>query len=143
MFLAAEGIFDPSFRFGCEDVELGYRLARRGFKVIYNAEALSFMNRGVTFEEFCGRCVRQGRSQHHFANVLHGEDPEVRRYCDVDGAAERWAEVAPDVGRWKERVAELEARIADEPASRGELYSLYGRTFRALKLKGIAEAQRP
>jgi glycosyltransferase involved in cell wall biosynthesis len=144
MFLAAEGIFDPAFRFGSEDIELGYRLARRGFKVVYNAEALSFMNRGVTFEEFCRRCERQGRSQHHFANVLHADDPDVRRYCDVDGADRRWADVAGDVEGWKERVAELEVLVAASPGAarwRDELHSLYGRTFRALKLKGIVEAQ--
>lgn len=149
MFLAAEGIFDPAFRFGCEDIELGYRLARRGFKVVYNAQALSFMNRGVTFEEFCRRCERQGRSQHRFANVLHNEDADVRRYCDVDGAADRWAEAAASVDGWKARVAELEALTDQAPPGqpgerwRDELYSLYGRTFRALRLKGIVEAQLP
>ena len=141
MFLAAEGIFDPAFRFGCEDIELGYRLARRGFKVVYNAEARSFMNRGVTFEEFCRRCERQGRSQHHFGSVLHGDDAEVRQYCDVDGATARWAEVAPAVEGWMARVSELEAVADRSPAAVDELHALYGRTFRALKLKGIVEAQ--
>jgi glycosyltransferase involved in cell wall biosynthesis len=143
MFLAAEGIFDPAFRFGSEDIELGYRLARRGFKVVYNAEARSFMNRAVTFAEFCRRCERQGRSQHHFANVLHADDPDVRRYCDVDGAAERWAEAAPAVAGWKERVAQLETLVEGDGRYRDELHSLYGRTFRALKLKGVVEAQLP
>jgi cellulose synthase/poly-beta-1,6-N-acetylglucosamine synthase-like glycosyltransferase len=146
MFLAAEGIFDPTFTFGSEDIELAYRLARRGFKVVYNADAQSYMNRPLTFEQFCRRCERQGRSQHRFGNVLHGDDPEVRRYCDVDGAAERWAEVAHDVDGWRARVAELEALLDGDGARSGqnelraELHRLYGDTFRALKLKGLVAA---
>src|SRR5205823_323451 len=78
MFLAAEGIFDPEFRFGSEDIELGYRLARVGFKVVHNADAVSYMNRSLTFVDFCRRCEHQGRSQHQFGNVLHADDPDVR-----------------------------------------------------------------
>ena len=147
MFLAAGGIFDPAFRFGAEDIELGYRLAAQGLKVVYNEDALSFMNRGVTFAEFCRRCERQGRSQHYFGNVLHGDDPEVRRYCDVEDAAARWAVAAPHIERWTERVDELERLVDGDPSAarvaawRRELYELYGDTFRALKLKGIVEAQ--
>ena len=146
MFLAAEGIFDPSFRFGAEDIELGYRLSGRGFKVVYNARALSYMNRCVTYAEFGRRCERQGRSQYHFGHVLHPGDDGVRRYCGLDGATERWAAAAPHIGEWATRVAELERMLdaADAPPAteqvRAELHRLYGDTFRALTAKGIVEA---
>lgn len=34
-FLVRHGVFHPAFRFGCEDIELGWRLARHGLTVIY------------------------------------------------------------------------------------------------------------
>lgn len=145
MLLAAEGIFDQEFTFGSEDIELGYRLARHGLEVIYNAGALSLMNRPVGFDDFCARCVRQGRSQHYFGSVRHGEDPEIRRYCDVDGAFERWDVARRDLDHKIARVHELE-RIGQgrlhttEDPRKDELFSLYGDVFRSLKLKGIVEA---
>jgi glycosyltransferase involved in cell wall biosynthesis len=141
LFLAAEGIFDQAFRFGSEDIELGYRLARRGLKVVYNAKALSFMNRAVTFAELCARNERQGRSQHHFGVVLHGHDPDVRRYCDVDDAPARWREVSRELDTIVARVHELEdRRRAGRTSSTDELFALYGRAFRAFRLKGLVEA---
>jgi len=145
MLLASEGIFDPELRFGCEDIELGYRLSRHGFKVVYNAAARSFMNRSITFDEFSRRCERQGRSQHHFGGVLHGSDPSVRRYCAVDGAVEQWAEAAPHLAAQTRRVAELEILVATEGhpmrgAWRAELFGLYTDVFQALRLRGVALA---
>ncbi|MDQ1437999.1 MAG: hypothetical protein QOK43_1628 [Acidimicrobiaceae bacterium] len=152
MLLCREGVFDQEFRFGSEDIELGYRLQRHGFKVVYNADALSYMNRTITYDEFCARCERQGRSQHHFGNLLHGHDPEIRKYCDVDGAEERWAEAEPFLEGQMARVHELElwlggvqgasAGEARRAEWRSELYRLYGETFRAHKLKGLAAAMR-
>ena len=31
-FLIEHGVFNPVFRFGCEDIELGYRLSKQQFK---------------------------------------------------------------------------------------------------------------
>jgi glycosyltransferase involved in cell wall biosynthesis len=143
ILLAQEGIFDPAFRFGSEDIELGYRLRPHGFKVLYNANARSYMNRSITFDEFCRRCERQGVSQHHFGVELHGEDPEVRRYCDVEDHERRWDLVRPHLPGWIDRVHQLEASTGDgpaQPAVRTELHELYGNVFRALRLKGIAGA---
>jgi glycosyltransferase involved in cell wall biosynthesis len=148
MLLAREGIFDQNFRFGSEDIELGYRLQPHGFKVVYNRDAVSYMNRPIAYDDFCARCERQGHSQHHFGNVLHGRDPEIRRYCDVDDAASRWREAEPHLQRKTTRVHDLERRVADDPDDgstsrwQAELHQLYGETFRAYKLKGIVSALR-
>ena len=77
--LTKYGVFDPDFRFGNEDVELGYRLAPRGFQVVFNRKAVSFMNRPVTLDDFVERCLRQG-----MANFIWGaehDDPWVREWC--------------------------------------------------------------
>jgi len=66
-FLLEHGVFNPIFRFGCEDIELGYRLSKHGLKVVYNAHAVSYMIRPITFIEFCQRLVRQGYSQYIFS----------------------------------------------------------------------------
>lgn len=87
--LVRRGVFHPDFRFGCEDVELGFRLARHGLRVIYEPRARAVMIRAMTFDEFCTRSYRQGRSQHRFAQ-LH-RDPAVRAYCEIDAAALAWA----------------------------------------------------
>lgn len=145
MLLATEGIFDPELRFGSEDIELGYRLQRHGFKVVYNASARSFMNRPITFDEFCRRCERQGRSQDYFGAVLHGDDSSVRRYCDVDDARARLDEVRDTVPAKVQRVRELELLVAipDHPQAESwkhELHRLYGDVFRIFKLKGLVAA---
>lgn len=148
MLLAREGIFDQQFRFGSEDIELGYRLQRQGFKVVYNSDALSYMNRPLTYEQFCARCERQGRSQHHFGNLLHGDDEHIRRYCGVDGAEERWLEAEPHLNRQMDRVRELEILVeavydgTQTAAWKAELHQLYGETFRAHKLSGLLAAMR-
>ena len=41
--LLEHGVFNPVFRFGCEDIELGYRLSKHGLRVIYNKSAVSYM----------------------------------------------------------------------------------------------------
>ena len=61
-FLVRHGAFNQDFSFGYEDVELAFRLSGHGFGVVYKPEAISYMVRPLTFDEFCQRCERQGRS---------------------------------------------------------------------------------
>ena len=42
-FLLQHGMFDSVFRFGCEDIELAFRLSKHGLRVIYNARAITVM----------------------------------------------------------------------------------------------------
>jgi GT2 family glycosyltransferase/glycosyltransferase involved in cell wall biosynthesis/uncharacterized protein YukE len=80
-FLDKRGIFNPNFRFGSEDVELGYRLSKFGFRVVFHRAAVSYMMRAPTFEEFCNRCERQGESL-FLLSRLH-DDPVVQQYCKL------------------------------------------------------------
>jgi len=138
LFLAQHGVFAQCFTFGCEDIELGYRLARHGLRVIYRPDAASLMIRPLTFDQFCRRCERQGRAQLQFSR-MH-PDEEIRRYCDVDDAHVRWALASATMGERAERVRELEALAERSPRELEELHELYGSVFRDLKLKGIVEA---
>jgi GT2 family glycosyltransferase len=143
--LANHGVFNQGFRFGSEDIELGYRLTRFGFKVIYNRQAIQYMNRATTYDEFCHRCERQGRSQVLFAD-LH-RTPVIREYCQVVDAHEKWRDTEPSLQTDVARVHELEALLHTSDAGEGEseeilqeLHILYRRSFDAFKLKGIVEA---
>src|SRR6185437_13183417 len=48
--LLRHGLFNPTFRFGSEDIELGHRLSRRGLEVVFARDAVSYMNRPVTLD---------------------------------------------------------------------------------------------
>lgn len=86
--LVQHGLFRPEFTFGCEDIELGWRLARHGLRVLYEPKARTSMIRSLTFDQFCARSYRQGRSQRVFAQ-LH-QEADVRTYCEIDSALSNW-----------------------------------------------------
>ena len=143
-FLVNHGLFDQRFEFGCEDVELAYRLSHHRLKVIFNQRAIQYVNRPTTFDEFCSRCHRQGQAQWAFSR-LH-DNPIVQKYCDVACAEERWASVQHELTAKVRRVHQLEAWLESattgEEASRDELWQMYKWTFNTFKIKGIVEAMR-
>ena len=61
--------------YGLEDIELGYRLEKRGLRVVYNPEAVVFHFHSYTFEQFCERMKNVGIS----AVIFAGLHPELRR----------------------------------------------------------------
>jgi GT2 family glycosyltransferase len=145
-FLVEHGVFNPVFRFGCEDIELAWRLSKVGLRVVYAPAARAMMIRGLTFRDFCRRSHRQGRSQWVFA-TLHGTQ-EVRDYCEIDRALAVWPKVSPDFAailRWAEALdAMMLARGPTAPkleaTSQAELDEAYSTAFFLCRAKGIAEA---
>jgi SAM-dependent methyltransferase len=144
-FLIQHGVFNPVFRFGCEDIELGYRLSKHNLQVKYNARAISTMIRDISFDAFCARLVRQGQSQHVFSR-LH-QDAEVQRWCKVLGAEDKWQKTAPVFDKMLHSARELN-RIADlklelglglDDLTKTLLHGAYHNAFRACNLKGIWE----
>jgi hypothetical protein len=137
------GGFDERFEFGCEDIELAYRLWPKGFEVILNRCAVQYMNRPVTYDQFCRRCERQGQSQFELSQ-LHPY-PVIRRWCGVNGARETWRKRKPMLGRKVARVHQIESllgpRLQAEERSKLilQLHQLYWWTFDTFKLKGIVE----
>lgn len=104
--LMGHGVFNQQFRFGSEDIELGYRLSKKGLKVVFNAAAKSYMVRPVTYNEFCRRCERQGKSQFAFS-LLH-KDPDIQTLCQANQAEERWKSVEASLEHNVKKVHETE-----------------------------------
>jgi glycosyltransferase involved in cell wall biosynthesis len=145
-FLLRHGIFNPVFQFGCEDIELGFRLSRHDFQVVYNRRAISTMVRGITVEEFCARLLRQGRSNVVFSRLHH--EAEIQDWTEVAGADKAWrtAGVVYDaVVRSAQQLDQMARRkrkagLELEAADCQWLHRAYSLAFRASKLKGIHEA---
>jgi GT2 family glycosyltransferase len=143
-FLLREGVFDPVFRFGCEDIELAWRLGQRGLRVMYHAKAVTIASRPFRFDEFCDRLEQQGRSNWVFSR-LHAA-PEVQRWTQVDEALASWPAVLPAHVAARHVGRELDAAVRRKLAlgqsverDLGRLHDLYSFAFRTSKLKGIAE----
>lgn len=146
-FLLEYGVFNPVFRFGCEDIELGYRLSNYGLSVVYNGKAVSKMIRPVTFDEFCNRLIRQGRSQYVFS-TLH-DDPVIHRWTEVLEAEEHWDKIKIiyaskiQAARDLDKMAgmTLKYKLDYDDFGTGLLYNAYWWAFKACKIKGIMEAK--
>jgi glycosyltransferase involved in cell wall biosynthesis len=90
--LFQRGLFDPVFKFGCEDIELGFRLKESGpFKVIYNAAAKTTMIRAISLDDFLRRVNRQGQSNYVFWRK-HPCD-EIETWTGVRDLEARWRAV--------------------------------------------------
>jgi glycosyltransferase involved in cell wall biosynthesis len=143
-FLLEHGVFNPVFRFGCEDIELAYRLSKVGFAVVYNSRAVSTTVRSFSFDEFCKRLMRQGRSNFIF-NSLHA-DPAVRKWAEVETAHEDWSVLAPVYDALLRSARKLDEAYRRKMAAglgsesdRKFLHDAYWAAFRASKTKGIVD----
>jgi glycosyltransferase involved in cell wall biosynthesis len=139
--LVRYGVFNQSMP-GLEDVELGYRLARHGLRVLYHRRAVSYMNRDVTYDAFCRRCEMQGHCRVQFVRIH--PDPGLAEALGVAGAESAWESAGPLLAAQVARVHELEpaletAQHEERRALRAELHRLYGATFKAFYLKGTVE----
>jgi len=55
-FLRQNGTFDEDFRtYGFEDFELGYRLIKRGLRLLYNPDAVGYHYKYMSFADACRR----------------------------------------------------------------------------------------
>jgi len=139
-FLAKNGVFNQGFRFGSEDIELGFRLKKYGLKVIYNENAISYMARPLTFEQFCKRCEKQGKSLDHFLR-LHPNN-EVEIYAAVQQAEEKWDFIKNYLSENVRKVNKLEQKLnsslnaSEIKAVKDNLNRLYYWVFQAFKIKG-------
>ncbi len=144
--LVRHGLFHPEFRFGCEDIELGWRLAPHGLKVVYEPRARSVMIRALTFDGFCSRSYRQGRSQHVFATMHRA--PQVRAYCEIDAGLEAWRRRRSDYAgllRWARKLdrtatARQAAGLPPHPVMQEVLDRVYREAFFLSRAKGVADA---
>ncbi len=61
--------------YGLEDIEIGYRLEKKGLRIVYNPNAVVYHYHVYNFEQFCNRMTNVGKSAVIFAK-LH---PELKR----------------------------------------------------------------
>ena len=55
-FLRENGLFDEDFKaYGFEDTELGYRLEKKGLRLLYNPRAIGYHYKFVSFRDACRR----------------------------------------------------------------------------------------
>ena len=63
------GLFDENFTvYGHEDLELGYRLQKAGYPILYNASAVNYHWHPVSFEERCDKMRHSGVATRRFYN---------------------------------------------------------------------------
>jgi hypothetical protein len=145
--LLDHGIFNPVFSFGCEDIELAWRLSAAGLQVVYEPAACAMMIRTFSFQDFCARQERQGRSQRHFAELHPCE--EVRCYCEIDQGLSIWqthsqrcTQFLQYVGRL-DRLADLRTQACLAPPAEFQiaLDDAYRAAFGLCRAKGIATAK--
>lgn len=146
-FLAQHGVFRHELQSILEDIELGYRLSKHGLKVVFHRNAVQYMNRPITYDEFCRRCERQGQSQFLFGS-MYPDDSVIEQYCQINVARKSWDQVREVMGMGYYRVRELESTLefqsVDDDATREirtDLHRLYKWTFNAFKMKGLMEAE--
>jgi GT2 family glycosyltransferase len=143
-FLVRCGVFNQIMP-GFEDIELGYRLARHGLRVLFHRRAVSYMNRQVTYDDFCRRSEMQGHCRVLFTR-LHSQ-PGLVEALGMADAEDRWQRMEPRLDEQVRRVHELEATIegADDGSRSGlreELFTLYRTTITAFYLKGTIDELR-
>jgi GT2 family glycosyltransferase len=66
--------FDPAFPWACvEDIELAFRLVKKGLRIIYRPEASGLHRHDISFKSYLRRCGQSGKSTVIFQN----KHPEV------------------------------------------------------------------
>jgi glycosyltransferase involved in cell wall biosynthesis len=73
-FLLENGLFDEDFPSAAwEDIELGYRLERKGHRILYNPAAVAFHHHQLSLDGVCRRAILIGES----SRILHQKAPEL------------------------------------------------------------------
>jgi glycosyltransferase involved in cell wall biosynthesis len=141
-FLATRGIHNQDLEY-LVDIELGYRLSRQGLAIVYHPRAISYMNRPLSFREFCRRCEAKGRALHQLWR-LHGDDYRIREYCAPNTHQDVCAEFESNAERLVSRVRKLEGQSRDRQAPEvlRELHELYHSAFAGSLSRGFIAAQR-
>jgi len=69
------GLFDEDFKYAAfEDVEIGYRLYKTGFKIIYDQDAVTYHYHKSDLQSFIKRHILVGQS----AIILYKKHPELK-----------------------------------------------------------------
>ena len=147
-FLLERGTFDAHFRVGDDHAELGFRLSRHGFRVIYSAGAVSTLVDALDFDQFCAWLRDQGASRYLFAR-LHPERAAQDR-AGVAAARAAWGRFGPAYEAILHSARSLDRTVrmsltaglevsADELAL---LHRSYWAAFAASRIRGMVDQAR-
>jgi glycosyltransferase involved in cell wall biosynthesis len=145
LFKSIAGPFDPTFRFGYEDVELARRLIVHKVRILYNAKAKKYILRPLIFEDFCRRCVKQGRALYHLAQKH--PDFTLKRYC-LDTAVEEYRQHCQRyLDKWQQWLTITEPNMeiaANVEVDRNDivtasLHKIWSKWFRGYLIHGYLE----
>jgi glycosyltransferase involved in cell wall biosynthesis len=79
-FLLADRLFDTDFPHAAwEDIELAYRLKKRGMRMVFNRNALAYHYHPMTFASFRKRQERSG----YAAYIFYAKHPELAKFLGV------------------------------------------------------------
>lgn len=145
-YLLSHGVFNPVFRFGYEDIELGYRLNSHGLHVVYWPLAINTMIRKVSLQRFLRRCFRQGQSACRFLS-LYPDEPRLASILSLADASHEWMRLQRNHAGVIQSAQHLDAMIRLlEPNQlqgltyyRNTLHFAYARAFRAEVLRGYMD----
>lgn len=148
-YLLSHGVFNPIFKFGFEDIELGYRLQKAGLHVVYWKSATNTMIRKISLESFLQRCYKQGQSASTFLS-LYPEDQALPKQLYMEQADLEWPRISQNIGSIVAACSHLDAMFRLFPAAPSLLnnqsylqclhYS-YFRAFRAKTLEGYFDSK--
>jgi glycosyltransferase involved in cell wall biosynthesis len=92
-FLVENGTFDERFRYyGYEDIELSYRLVKKGFRMLYNPNCVGYHHKRVTFDDICRR------------GLIMATTPSLKVFESTEAGRQYLANDARRRGSWTYRV---------------------------------------
>lgn len=146
-YLLSHGIFNPIFKFGFEDIELGFRLRSHGLHVVYWPKAVNTMIRHISLQRFLQRCFRQGESGYRFIS-LYPEHQELAVGLSLVDAEAEWSKLSSNHHAVIQAAFHLDGMIRilqpnqlqDGAYYRNLLHFAYSRAFRAETLRGYIDA---
>ncbi len=144
-------VFDEAFTFGYEDTDLAIRMMDNDIKILYNANAKSYIIKEIGFDEFLKRCIKQGKSL-YLLEKKHGE--VVKNRYLTEHALDELEISTTNLNDYKNQVLKLDysmlqfsplerMKYLDENSDVSEvLYKLYSLCIRGNLLKGYYESYR-
>lgn len=147
-YLLSHGVFNPVFKFGFEDIELGYRLRNAGLHVVYWKAASNTMIRKISIDGFLNRCYRQGQSASIFIS-LYPQDRILPKQLYLDQVDVEWSRLSPNVASVISACCHLDEMIRYLPKEASLINSQYylqclhysySRAFRAETIRGYIDS---
>lgn len=142
---SVEGPFDERLCFGYEDTELACRLLNKDVKILYNANAKSYILRGIDYKEFCERRYKQGRAL-YFVACKHTEI--INNRYGLHNVEQIYSkDYQPNLEKWCNKICEFKDSLDDlrnsiQPADMPVIeavYTLYRESFKGFWLKGFVD----